>query len=146
MKETGEKEFYLSSVDPNPESYYYSYYNNHCVAAISVDGGETTYIRILNESPVNNPADTLANRPDVYLVCSCSSCWAIYGDRMNEISICAFSNLPYHETFRKAFAGEYYYGGNQLCYGLDGASEMLELSLKRDKIKPFMDQMRKNYR
>lgn len=103
LLKTNEQDFFVSSIDPDPEAYFKVHFGFFGAFIFSTSDSEKDYIFALNNYPEDSPADALAHNCESILIMSVNDKFAIYGSRDNEIAICAFPDREQAKSFRWAY-------------------------------------------
>ena len=136
LERNGENGFWLSSLDPDPKTYYGENFGFFGTIEFLDDDTEEDYLAALHNIPVERIADALAYRSDILLLFSRSHDWGIYGVRHLDIAICAFTHRNRKECFQSIYKSD-------LLNGVDAAAEYV-YGGTNDKI--LKERFRRNYR
>lgn len=86
-RQTGEDCFWLASLLPDPETYFFRHFRKYPFIRISGDESQGDYVAAINEDPGGSPADAIGHRSDVVVIYPRSLRWVMYGDREWDLSI-----------------------------------------------------------
>lgn len=106
MKETGEKNFWVTTLDPDPRSYFAANFGFYGTFEFSVSDTGDDYISALFDIPESSPADALMHNGNLLLVFSTTGKWAVYGSRNADIAVCAFTEHSQMELFKSIYGSD----------------------------------------
>ncbi len=104
--ETKENEFWLTTLRPDAEQYYYKYFRFFGTFEFSCSDTFEEYISALNGYPKESPNNALMYIGDVVLFSTYTNKWVVYGERDADIAICAFQEKELMELFEKIYGSE----------------------------------------
>jgi len=101
-----EETFFVTVVDPDPQSYYRKHFNIYPTIAMGPDVDLNAYRKILARPLSEDNSETLADAAGVEVLYSFGHDWAIYGDRDFELAIAAFGDSDLAATFRSVHSAD----------------------------------------
>lgn len=88
----GDSYVIMAVLDPHPVDYYYNEFSRYNWCTLNKGTTADEYWNMLNESPIDSPADSIVSNSEVVVWLSSSMKWAIWGERSYGICVAGFSD------------------------------------------------------
>ena len=126
---TGERKFWLTTIDPDPRSYFFNHFGFYGAFEFLSSDDEDDYVSALHDYPKNSPADALMHNANSMIALSSSDGWGVFGSREVDIAICGFSDRVQMEIFRSVYGSDLLNSVNaaaEYAYGVSGDALQIE--------------------